>query len=242
MIRRVRIAQTCGLVGLGFGAAVLAALALGLLGAAPAAAQSSSHAGDTLVFQGGEGEVYIAGLPGGWSLGLEESNEFGHQLEWLPAGQPVKEWRDMIAYQLFPELVGMAPELFLTRMAEYYAESCEEVLATDVEGASSNGFPGALRVLACTKNKLTGLGEVTLFRAVKGDRAFYVAQRAWRMDPFAAQAIPVSAEQLDSARKLIEFGMACHKGDAQRPCPPGWEPVLATLDTAKPAVVYKANK
>lgn len=220
-------------------AAALAAATLA--GTAPARAQGGDG-GDTLVLQGGGGEVYIAGLPKGWSLGFQESTEIGHHLEWVPAGQPVKDWRDMIAYQLFPKPVDLAPERFLNKMADHYADSCEQVLATDVEGTPSNGFPGAFRVLACTKNKVTGLGEVTLFRAVMGERAFYVAQRAWRTDPFAPEKIPVTGDQLDDGRKLIEYGVACRGQTQQRPCPPGWDPVLSTLDASKqPTVVYKAQ-
>ena len=126
-------------------------------------------------------------------------------------------------------------------MADHYADSCDKVLATDIELTPSNGYPGALRVLACTRNKVTGLGEVTLFRAVMGDKAFYVAQRAWRMDAFEPQAIPVTGEQLDDGRRVIEFGLACHAGEAERPCPPGWGQVLETLDGSKPTVVFKAQ-
>ena len=53
--------------GLRSGAAVLWAAAglgvLGLVGLGVAQAQDSNHIGDTVVLQGGEGEVYIAGLP-----------------------------------------------------------------------------------------------------------------------------------------------------------------------------------
>ena len=206
-----------------------------------AAAQASKHSGDTVVLQGGGGEVYIAGLPAGWTLGFQESNEIGHHLEWVPQGQPVKDWRDMIAFQLFPKLIDIEPDHFLVKMADHYAQSCDQVLATDIEGTPANGYPGAIRVLACTKNKVTGLGEITLFRAVMGQEAFYVAQRAWRMAPFSAEAIPVTGEQLDSGRKLIEYGLACRSNNPNRPCPPGWDRVLSSLDSNQPSIVYKAN-
>jgi len=217
----------------------VAAVAAVLLAAAPAGAQTSNHSGDTLVMQGGGGEVYIAGLPPGWQLGYQETTEIGHHLEWVPNGQPAKDWRDMIAYQLFPKLIDLPPDQFLAKMADHYADSCEQVLATDIEGAPANGYQGALRVLACTKNKVTGLGEVTLFRAVMGEEAFYVVQRAWRMEPFSAETIPVTGEQLDAGRKLVEYGVACHS--AGKPCPPGWDGVIGKLDKSKPTIVFKAK-
>lgn len=221
------------------------ALAAGLLALAAVPrdgiAQDSRHSGDTLVLQGGQGEVYIAGLPRGWDLGFQESNEIGHHLEWVPKGQPVKDWRDMIAFQLFPKLIDVQPAQFLTKMADHYAQSCDQVLATDIEGTPANGYPGALRVLACTKNKVTGMGEVTLFRAVMGKEAFYVAQRAWRMQPFSPEAIPVTGDQLDAGRKTIEYGVACRSNTAGSPCPPGWDPVLSRIDGTKPSVIYKAK-
>ena len=207
----------------------------------PAGAQTSNHSGDTVVMQGGKGEVYIAGLPKGWGVGFQESNEIGHHVEWVPRGQPAKDWRDMIAYQLFPKLIDLSPDQFLAKLADHYAQSCEQVLATDIEGMPANGYPGALRVLACTRNKLTGMGEVTLFRAVMGEEAFYVAQRAWRMDPFSPEEIPVTGQQLDGGRKVIEYGLACRQNTTTRPCPAGWDPVIGRLDAAKPLVVYKAK-
>ena len=226
----------CGAVGI----LAAALLFVGLL-PSESRAQASKHSGDTLVLQGGGGEVYIAGLPAGWTLGFQESNEIGHHLEWVPQGQPVKDWRDMIAFQLFPKLIDIEPDHFLVKMADHYAQSCDQVLATDIEGTPANGYPGAIRVLACTRNKVTELGEITLFRAVMGQEAFYVAQRAWRMAPFSAEAIPVTGEQLDDGRRLIEYGLACRSNNPNRPCPPGWDPVLSRLDANQPSVVYKAN-
>lgn len=235
--------RRCGLAALILTSVLVFALVLGKLGMdARALAQASNHSGDTVVLQGGDGEVYIAGLPSGWTLGFQESNEIGHHLEWVPDGQAPKDWRDMIAYQLFPKLIELDPDQFLTKMADHYADSCEQVLATDIEGTPNNGYAGALRVLACTRNKVTGLGEVTLFRAVMGERAFYVVQRAWRMDPFEPDAIPVTGEQLDAGRKLIEYGVACRNNTPQRPCPPGWDRVLGSLDGGTPTVVYKATR
>lgn len=234
--------RRCGLAAFILTAFVaLAAFLVFVPAAKTGLAQSSNHSGDTLVLQGGNGEVYIAGLPAGWGLGFQESTEIGHHLEWVPVAQKSEDWRDMIAYQLFPKLIDLAPDIFLSKMADHYSESCEQVLATDIEGTPSNGYPGALRVLACTRNKVTGLGEVTLFRAVMGEQAFYVVQRAWRMEPFAAGTIPITPDQLDAGRKVIEYGVPCRNNNNKRPCPAGWAPVLKSLDPKEPSIVYKAN-
>ena len=61
------------------------------------------------------------------------------------------------------------------------------------------------------------------------------------MEPFAPSEIPVTGEQLDGARKAIEYGLACRHNTANRPCPPGWDPVIPRLDAQSPLVVYKAK-
>ena len=64
------------------------------------------------------------------------------------------------------------------------AETCEHRFATEVESAPVNGFPAGFRIIACTRDKRTGAGEVRPLRVVTAASASYVIQRILRVAPF----------------------------------------------------------
>ena len=59
-------------------------------------------------------------------------------------------------------------------MADLRAETCEHMFASEVESAPVNGFPAGFPIIACTRDKRTGPGEVRPLRVVTGASALYV--------------------------------------------------------------------
>ncbi len=199
-----------------------------------------AQAGDTAVLFGGGDEVYIAGLPAGWRKQAEASDALGHRAVWLPAGQTLLDWRDRMTLQLIPDMVGQMPERFLDNLAALWTEACEAVMVTEVKSAPVNGYAASSRLIACTRDKQSGKGSVSLYRVVAGKRALYVVQRAYRMPPFSADGVPLAGTDLDLGRAAVDFGTACERGAATRPCPADWRPVLAPLDPTRKLVVFPA--
>ncbi|HEY5598133.1 MAG TPA: hypothetical protein VIK47_04945 [Kiloniellales bacterium] len=221
---------------LGHLAALLLIASLGPWAARPAAAQQ----GDSVVLMGGGDEVYIAGLPAGWRKQAEASDALGHRADWLPPDQTLENWRDRLTVQLIADVAGQAPERFLDNLAALSTDSCEAVMVTEVQSASVNGYPAAARLIACTRDKQTGKGNVALYRVVAGARALYVLQRAYRLPPFTADGVPVAAADLEAGRAALAFGLACQRGTTTHPCPADWAPVLAPLDGSRPLVIFPA--
>ncbi len=218
-------------------AAVLLASLFGVLSEVrPAAAQT----GDTAVLFGGGDEVYIAGLPVGWRKQAEARDALGYRADWLPAGQTLADWRDRMTLQLIPDVAGQVPKQFLDNLAALWAESCEAVMVTEVESKPVNGYAGGSRLIACTRDKQSGKGSVSLYQVVAGERALYVVQRAYRVPPFTTDGVPLAGADLDAGRSEVGFGVACERGTAIRPCPADWAPVLAPLDPNRQLVVFPA--
>lgn len=215
---------------------LVAVLAAVLQVARPAVAQ----VGDSAVLFGGGDEVYIAGLPTGWRKQAEASDVLGHRADWLPPGQTLEDWRDRITLQLIPDTAEPVPENFLDNLAALWTESCEAVLVTEIESAAVNGYAVGSRLIACTRDKKSGQGTVSLYRAVAGERALYVAQRVYRVAPFSIGGVPIDGPDLEAGRQAIGFGVACERGTAMRPCPADWAPVLAPLDPKRRIVVFPA--
>ncbi len=217
-------------------AVVLAAVVGALATAAPATAQT----GDSAVLFGGGDEVYIAGLPAGWRKQAEASDALGYRADWMPAGQTVEDWRDRMTLQLIPDVAGQVPEQFLDNLAALWTDGCESVMVTEVQTEAVNGYAAGSRLIACTRDKQSGTGSVSLYRVVAGERALYIVQRAYRVPPFTTERVPLAGADLDAGRKAVGFGTACERGAAARPCPADWAPVLAPLDPGRRLVVFPA--
>ena len=218
-------------------AAALVVVAFGLLwGNRPAVAQI----GDSAVLFGGGDEVYIAGLPAGWRKQAEASDALGNRADWFPPGQTLKNWRDRLTLQLIPDVAGQVPERFLDNLVALWTESCEAVMVTEVENEQVNGYAAGSRLIACTRDKQSGKGSVSLYRVVAGERALYVVQRVFRVPPFSTDGVPVAGADLDLGRAAVDFGTACQRGTAIRPCPADWRPVLAPLDPERKLIVFPA--
>lgn len=217
----------------GLWAALLAALLL-----VPAAGPAAAQGGDTAVLLGGGDEVYIAGLPMGWRKLAEASDALGYRADWLPADQTLQDWRDRITVQLIPDVIGQAPERFLDNLAALSTDTCAAVMVTEVASAPINGYAAASRLIACTRDKQSGKGNISLYRVIAGARALYVVQRAYRVPPFTTDGVPLAPAELEAGRAAIAFGLPCLRGAPTQPCPADWQPVLAPLDASRPLVIF----
>ena len=239
-IWRARGWAAAQLVPAAFCVALCAALCAALLGLIAYNTYAYARQGDSAVLVGGKGEFYLAALPPGWGKRAEAADALGHHGDWLPEGQSLADWTDRMTLQVVPQLAGEPPRDFLDRMANLRAETCEHMFATEVESAPVNGFRAGFRIIACTRDKRTGTGEVRLLRVVTGESALYVIQRTFRVAPFAPETFPVAGDALDAARAALEYGFACRRGSAGRPCPAEWRPALDALAGDRALVVFPA--
>ncbi len=196
--------------------------------------------GDSAVLLGGAEEYYIAALPAGWTQPDVSAKQDVRHGDWFPAGQTPAQWADRITLQVVPELAGKAPRTFLDQITNLRGEVCDGVFATEVETAVLNGFPTGFRIIACTRDTRTNTGAVAVLRVVTGDRALYVSQRVFQVAPFAPGRLPVSGDALEAARRAIEYGLPCRRGDPARPCPKAWHPALDGLPAKRNLVVFPA--
>ncbi len=200
--------------------------------------------GDSVVLQGGGGEVYIAGLPSGWTAAARVEGMPVDFAAWTPKGQTSNDWRQMIAAQLFSDLGGQDPGAFLDRVAAGYERACRSISTTSIKPEQVNGMPSAFRAIACGRNSVSGFGEVVLLRVVVGRNALYLMERIYRTEPFAAGTIPFANDFLAEGKESLELGLACqHVGSGagtsgDSPCPEGWSPALQSLVEGQAVTVF----
>ena len=198
-------------------------------------------AGDHAVGQGGNGEFFMASIPDGWLALPRATKAQQTSAEWLPQGQTVENWTDMITVQVFPGWAEGDVSTFLEGLAEIYKQNCEVSGATPLLKDQVNGFLTGFRLINCTRDLTRNSGEVSLFRALIGKNAAYLIQRVFRVPEFEIGAKPVTDEAMVQAYGSISSIGACQLKSQQYTCA-DWDPILADLDNKPSVIVIKAPK
>jgi hypothetical protein len=74
-----------------------------------------------------------------------------------------------------------------------------------------NGYPAAVWLLSCPRNRETGKPEITWFKAIQGNDSFYVVQKAFRFEP--------AKEQVAKWTQYLRGVAVCDSRLAERRCP-----------------------
>jgi hypothetical protein len=150
-----------------------------------------------------EGENLLVTVPEGWVEAT--STERGKMLlsEYVPKGQTVDNWQQMITVQVFRGMKQVNPKTFVDKMSSGARNQVEEGAfdAQPMEIAGDPGYASYCVVWVSGKVKATGKGEVTLIRAIQGKDSMYVVQRAWRQASFD------SPEQVTVPQAEIQKGI-----------------------------------
>ncbi|WP_120498214.1 hypothetical protein [Kiloniella sp. EL199] len=202
---------------------------------------NAQAAGDSVIAQGGNGEVFFAALPDQWQALPRNTQAQSTTAEWLPPGQDVNNWKDMITVQVFPGWADGDVVSFLDELAAIYKQNCEVSGATPPLKDQVNGFPTGFRLINCTRDLTRNTGEVALFRATVGQNALYLIQHVFRVPEFEIGAQPVTNEAMKQAFEGIRTGWACNQNSKKHPCPPSWQSSLSKLDGKPSVVVIKAQ-
>ena len=159
-----------------------------------------------------KGERLIVDLPEGWVLGNHSKDKNTELFEFVPQGQTVHNWTDMNSIGIFPvsnlqstnvfdpnEVFGRAKaaQRFATNWRKGLEKTCEDT-QTEPENLTLVAMHWAILdgKLKCTKGKVTGKGEVILYRLIFGRDGYTMVMRQWGVPPFDIGQEPVSSGEL----------------------------------------------
>ena len=140
----------------------------------------------------GDGQEDVTNrFPPGWVTGFEDYKDDGDIIEYVPKGETVDNWSQMVTYQTFKSAAGADTEDYLRAIANGAKSACTETkfFLKGVKG-KEDGFETSRGLLYCGKNLQTGKGEVTMFKVISGRQALYVGQFAKRTEPFSVESGP----------------------------------------------------
>ncbi len=179
---------------------------IALLGTAHAWAQPALQAENLLVAQ-----------PAGFKVGYQANKDNTAISEWVPEGQSVDSWTQMLTVQVFRGS-KVAPATFLQGIGKQWSDACPGSAGKGIFTGQTNGYVVSMLVLRCPKNPTTGKPETTAFRVIKGGDALYSVQRAFRSEP--------SDTELDDVMHYLAKVSVCDTRAPNHPCP--------SLDTLVP--------
>ncbi|NKX43413.1 hypothetical protein [Roseicyclus persicicus] len=152
-------------------------------------------------------------VPEGFGLAYRVEAEAGAVREFVPAGQTVDDWREMLTVQRFAAAAGGDPGAFVEGVLAELQAVCATPLATPVEPGQAPPYADALAVLGCEVSPRTGGTEIFAIRAIAGREAMHVVQFAWTRRPTEAE--------LGAALALVSGAVLCDPARTDAPCP-GW--------------------
>lgn len=167
---------------------------------------------------GGE-QLLVPLPPGDWIVGYAAGNGNQDITEYVPRGQRVDDWGEMLTVQVFRG-DPMPALAFLERMkaAADREQPCDVTDFSIIGSRKVDGYDGSRASMYCTRGKQTGKGEITLFQALRGRDALYVVQRAKRTPPYTTKAVPTTPEESPAWGNHLNSVSVCDSRDPGRPC------------------------
>ncbi len=111
-----------------------------------------------------------------------------------------------------------SPAVLMREIAERARPICLQVLSSPINEHVESGYPAATMSLFCLRDAQTRKGDVTLYRAIRGERALYVLSRSRRGETHDGKTIPLPEEILAQWRKELRNFLICRRGDAGIEC------------------------
>ncbi|MBV8192540.1 MAG: hypothetical protein JO339_35300 [Alphaproteobacteria bacterium] len=144
-----------------------------------------------------QGENLLVSMPAGFNSGYQDTRNGMSIQEWVPEGETVQNWSEMVTVQVFHDRRDLDPRAMLDSIQRGWLKACAGSAAAPIVTGKVDGYDTAAMVLRCPLNGETGKPETTAFRAIKGRDSFYVIQRALRSVPDAS-ARPCSSIRIAS--------------------------------------------
>jgi hypothetical protein len=198
-------------------------------GRQPAPARATSHTFEQLLDQAKRVTLMVQiyhqavalELPTGWDVkpAFQAKRPGGsYIIEFLPRGQVLATWREMLTAQGFQGQAAIAPAAFLEQLAGHIRQVCGEqaFFARWIEAPGPDRHT-ALAIIGCARlpaDHPTGIrkgeGEFGLYLAVRGIRDLYVVHRSWRGPGFDSAVLPVEQPALDEWERQLRGVRLCH--------------------------------
>ena len=165
-------------------------------------------------------QVVVFTLPAGWKAAHKSESPNGYLIEFIPQGQDIKAWKDLVTLQAYRGL-GRKPEAspknFLGMVASRMEKACPgKAVAQSLGDGKVDGFDAHVAVLGC--GSIGGKSEIAVYLAIRGSDDLYMIHRAFRGEPFDRAKPPLDADQARQAIAALRPVKICERSEPQAQC------------------------
>lgn len=157
-----------------------------------------------------EGENLLFAPPVGFKMS-KDSREGVTVAVLVPNSESVKSWSEMVQVTILPFRADRDPGAFMQAVEDEQLAACKNGVPDPIVRRLVNGYLAATMTFHCPSVPSIGKAEVSVFRAIKANKAFYLVQRSVRSA--GAQ------EQMERIGKYMDEVSVCDAGLRQHPCP-----------------------
>ncbi len=110
--------------------------------------------------------------PAGFKVGYKGTSNGVNLMEWVPSGETVQNWSEMVTVQIFTRRADLDPAQFLGRLQQQWLAACPGSKPASIPTGKANGYTISMMMLHCPLLAATGKPETTMFPGDQGKRQF----------------------------------------------------------------------
>lgn len=147
----------------------------------------------------------------GYVVGHQDKQSGLETIEYVPQGETVQNWTQMLTTQILRGRQDIPAGAYLQMMQGNWSKACPGSEATEITAGQENGYPFALWRFICPRNPGTGKPEYTWMKAIQGQDAFYLVQKAYKFDPGENEVVALM--------KQLQKVVVCDSRTESQACP-----------------------
>jgi len=168
-------------------------------------------------------EQLFVGVPDGWQKIYENDGPEASTTEFVPTGETVEKWSEMITLQRYNGILLDIPS-YLQQVVDRFTDGCVQARHDGPRTATEGAYPAAVVYVECRgpdpKKAVPGVLlksiEFVAIKAIQGQDALYVVQRAWHgNDPYLH---PLNFETANQWLGLVRDAELCDLNDRTQTC------------------------
>jgi hypothetical protein len=156
-------------------------------------------------------ENILVPLPAGFKIGFRAHPNRMDMTEFVPSGETVDNWSQMITEQIFYGRGGSDPDALPNGMVTKWQSDCPGGAAGRAARTVENGYPVSIWTFLCPLNPATGKPETMFMKVTAGKDSLYSVQYAYRQ--------VFSPDMIKPTMSYLHGVLVCDTRDAAHLCP-----------------------